>query len=55
MLDGKPLGPTPRLHVQVSPGSHTILFVNAEQSLKKSISVSVGAGETKAAFAKLRE
>jgi serine/threonine-protein kinase len=55
VLDGKPLGPTPRLHVQVTPGSHTILFVNAEQSLKKSISVTVGTGETKAAFAKLRE
>ncbi|HEY8079160.1 MAG TPA: carboxypeptidase regulatory-like domain-containing protein [Labilithrix sp.] len=55
VLDGKPLGPTPRVHVQVSPGSHTIMFVNAEQSLKKSISVTVGAGETKAAFAKLRD
>jgi len=29
--------------------------VNAEQSLKKSITVNVGAGETKAAFAKLRD
>jgi serine/threonine-protein kinase len=55
VLDGKPLGPTPKLKVSVSPGSHTILFVNAEQSLKKSISVEVKAGETKAAFAKLRE
>lgn len=55
VLDGKPLGPTPKLKVSVSPGSHTILFVNAEQSLKKSISVDVKAGETKAAFAKLRD
>jgi len=55
VLDGKPLGATPRLHVSVSPGSHTVLFVNAEQSLKKSITVTVGAGETKAAFAKLRD
>ena len=55
VLDGKPLGPTPKVHVSVTPGAHTILFVNAEQSLKKSIEVKVGAGETKAAFAKLRE
>ncbi len=55
VLDGKPLGPTPKLKVAVSAGSHTVLFVNAEQSLKKSITVSVGAGETKPAFAKLRE
>jgi hypothetical protein len=31
------------------------MFVNAEQSLKKSITVDVKAGETKAAFAKLRD
>lgn len=55
VLDGKPLGATPRLKVQVSPGSHTILFINSELSLKKSITVQVGAGETKAAFAKLRD
>jgi serine/threonine protein kinase len=55
VLDGRPLGPTPKLHVSVAAGSHTILFINSEQSLKKSISVSVGAGETKAAFAKLRD
>jgi serine/threonine-protein kinase len=55
VLDGKPLGPTPKVHISVTPGSHTILFVNAEQSLKKSITVDVKAGETKAAFAKLRE
>ena len=55
VLDGKPLGATPKLHVQVTPGTHTILFVNAEQSLKKSITVNVAAGETKPAFAKLRD
>jgi len=55
VLDGKPLGPTPRLKVSVSPGAHTVMFVNAEQSLKKSITVNVAAGETKAAFAKLRD
>jgi serine/threonine-protein kinase len=55
VLDGKPLGPTPRLKVSVPPGSHTVLFVNSELSLKKSITVDVKAGETKAAFAKLRD
>ena len=54
VLDGKPLGPTPRVHVSVPAGAHTITFINAEQSLKKTITVNVGAGETKAAFAKLR-
>lgn len=55
VLDGKPLGPTPRVKVPVKPGEHTVLFVNAEQSLKKTITVTVGNGETKPAFAKLRD
>jgi hypothetical protein len=55
VLDGKPLGSTPQLNVTVTPGTHTILFVNAELSLKKTITVTVKAGEVKAAVAKLRE
>lgn len=55
VLDGKPIGVTPQTHVTVTPGTHTIMFVNSEQSLKKTITVEVKAGETKAAFAKLRE
>jgi serine/threonine-protein kinase len=55
VLDGKPIGTTPQLHVVVSPGSHTVMFVNSELSLKKTITVEVKAGETKPAFAKLRE
>jgi serine/threonine protein kinase len=54
VLDGKPLGTTPQLKVKVSPGAHSVLFVNAEQGLKKSVQVTVGSGETKAAFAKLK-
>jgi serine/threonine protein kinase len=54
ILDGKPIGTTPRLHVNVSPGSHTVQFVNAEQGLKKTITVKVGAGETARAIAKLK-
>lgn len=55
VLDGKPLGNTPKVKVPVSAGAHTVLFVNADEGLKKSVTVTVGAGETKAAIAKLRE
>jgi eukaryotic-like serine/threonine-protein kinase len=52
-LDGKSLGSTPKVHVTVKPGSHTVKFVDADDGLTKTLSVSVGAGETKAAVAKL--
>jgi serine/threonine-protein kinase len=52
-LDGHSLGSTPRVHVSVKPGSHTVKFINADQGLTKTVTVSVGAGETKAAVAKL--
>jgi hypothetical protein len=52
-LDGKPLGLTPKVHISVAPGPHQVKFVNAEQQLTKMISVTVGAGETKLAVAKL--
>ncbi len=52
VLDGKPIGNTPKLKVPVSAGSHTVLFVNADEGFKKTITVSVGAGETKPAIAK---
>jgi serine/threonine-protein kinase len=54
-LDGKPIGSTPKVHLTVSAGSHTVVFTNADQGLKKQITVSVGAGETKPAIAKLRD
>jgi hypothetical protein len=47
VLDGKPLGSTPQIGITVSAGTHTILFVNADQGFKRQISVSVAAGETK--------
>jgi serine/threonine-protein kinase len=53
-LDGRPLGQTPKVHVSVSPGSHTVVFTNSDQGLKKEIKVTVGAGETKPAIARLR-
>jgi serine/threonine-protein kinase len=54
VLDGKPIGNTPKVKVSVTPGTHTVLFINSEQGLKKSITVTVGAGETKPAIAKLK-
>jgi eukaryotic-like serine/threonine-protein kinase len=53
-LDGRSLGSTPKVHVSVKPGSHTVKFVNADEGLSKTISVNVGAGETKPAVAKLQ-
>jgi hypothetical protein len=52
-LDGHSLGSTPRVHVSVKPGTHVVKFINADQGLTKTVSVSVGAGETKPAVAKL--
>ncbi len=54
VLDGKPIGQTPQVHVTVSAGSHQIVFVNADQGLKKQVTVTVGSGETKVAAVKLR-
>jgi hypothetical protein len=53
-LDGRSLGSTPKVHVSVKPGAHTVKFVNADEGLTKTISVNVGAGETKPAVAKLQ-
>jgi hypothetical protein len=52
-LDGSSLGSTPKVHISVKPGTHSVKFVNADQGLSKTITVSVGAGETKPAVAKL--
>jgi serine/threonine-protein kinase len=52
-LDGRSLGSTPKVHVSVKPGPHTVKFVDSDDGLTKSVSVSVGAGETKPAVAKL--
>jgi serine/threonine-protein kinase len=52
-LDGRPLGPTPRLGVPVAPGTHVVRFVTADQRATKTVSVTVGPGETKFAGARL--
>jgi len=53
LLDGSPLGETPRTGVSVSAGTHTVTFIHPELG-KKSVTVKVGPGETKTASAKLR-
>jgi serine/threonine protein kinase len=50
ILDGRPLGETPKVGVRVAPGAHQVTFVH--QSGRKSVSVTVAAGETKAAVVK---
>jgi serine/threonine-protein kinase len=45
ILDGRPLGPTPKLGVSVTPGAHTVIFVHAEHG-RKAKSVNVTAGKT---------
>ncbi|MDP9150621.1 MAG: PEGA domain-containing protein, partial [Myxococcota bacterium] len=52
-LDGRSLGSTPKVHISVKAGTHTVKFVNSDQGLSKTITVTVGAGETKPATAKL--
>lgn len=45
LLDGRPLGTTPKIGVHVPPGSHTVTFVNGTD--RKTSSVLVTAGQTK--------
>ncbi|WP_437787131.1 PEGA domain-containing protein [Sorangium sp. So ce1097] len=51
VLDGRPLGSTPKVGVSVPAGSHTVLFIHPELG-KKSVTVTVKAGETKTAAVK---
>jgi serine/threonine protein kinase len=48
VLDGKPLGSTPKVGVSVPAGSHTVTFIHPDLG-KKSVTVTVKAGETKPA------
>jgi len=45
ILDGKPLGATPKVGVSATPGPHTIIFVHPEHG-RKAKSVTVEAGKT---------
>ncbi len=53
LLDGSPLGETPKTGVKVSPGKHTVTFIHPEHG-KQSVVVNVGPGETKVASARLK-
>ena len=46
ILDGRPLGSTPKAGVSVSAGTHTVVFVHPEMG-RKSASVTVKAGESR--------
>lgn len=54
VLDGRPLGSTPKVGVSVSPGTHTVVFVHPVHG-KKTVSITVKAGETKAVPMKFDE
>ncbi|HKO53014.1 MAG TPA: PEGA domain-containing protein, partial [Polyangiaceae bacterium] len=45
LLDGRPMGQTPRMGVSVPPGPHTVVFVNAEHG-RKAKTINVEAGKT---------
>lgn len=52
LLDGKPLGQTPKVGISVSPGNHVVTFIGTTGA-KKTVTVTVGSGETKTAAARL--
>jgi serine/threonine-protein kinase len=51
ILDGKPLGSTPKAGISVSPGSHTVMFVHPEHG-RKAKTVTVEAGKSATASVK---
>ncbi len=53
VLDGRPLGSTPKVGASVPAGSHTVVFIHSEFG-KKSVTVQVKAGETKTAAVKFK-
>jgi serine/threonine-protein kinase len=53
VLDGKPLGSTPKVGVSVPAGSHTVMFIHPDKG-KQSVTVTVKAGETKTAAVKFK-
>jgi hypothetical protein len=53
IVDGRPVGSTPTT-VQVPAGSHTVVFVHKDLG-RKSVTVTVGAGETKVAAVRFKK
>lgn len=54
MLDGKPIGNTPKAGVSASSGSHTVVFVHPEHG-RKSQTVTCRTGETKTVIGRLND
>ena len=52
LLDGKPLGHTPKVGVSVTPGNHVVTFIGPDGT-RKTVPVTVGPGESKTAAARL--
>ncbi len=47
VLDGRPLGMTPKIGVRVSPGPHSVVFVDKERGrVSRSVFVAAGSSET---------
>lgn len=53
VLDGRPIGDTPKAGLSVKAGNHTILFANPGGA-RKSVTVTVKAGESRSISVKLR-
>ncbi|MDC0740683.1 serine/threonine-protein kinase [Polyangium mundeleinium] len=53
VLDGRPLGNTPKVGLSVPAGTHTVTFVHSERG-KQTVTVTVNAGETKTAAVKFK-
>jgi serine/threonine-protein kinase len=45
-VDGRLIGNTPQMAIPVSSGAHTLMFVNDEFGLRKTVRVTVKPGET---------
>jgi serine/threonine protein kinase len=45
-VDGKRIGNTPQMNIELKPGKHTVLLVNEQFSIRKTISVDIVPGET---------
>jgi serine/threonine-protein kinase len=45
-VDGKMIGNTPQMNIQLSAGEHRITLVNPEFGIRKNITVNIKAGDT---------
>jgi serine/threonine-protein kinase len=54
VFDGKPIGGTPKVGYSASAGTHTVVFINAEEG-KKVTSVTCKSGESKTVAVRLNQ